>query len=95
MLRFAEKVFNISDNKISAYVTIANIAEDNQIDKLPNLSQIIPSLVKLIGSCAEKINSKAVLKRMAIQLDENSDEIKDICCVTYLGTIWHLVELIE
>lgn len=94
-MKFADKVFNLSDNKISAYITLANIADDDQIDKLPKLAQVIPAIVKLIGSCAEKINSKAVLKRMAIQLDENSDEIKDICSVNYLGTIWHLVELIE
>jgi hypothetical protein len=95
LFAYSEKVSNISDNKIASYICLANILDDVQIDQFQNLQQVVPEIVKLLKACADKIKSKEVLKRMAIQLDENSEEIKDICCINHKNTIWHLVELIK
>lgn len=40
------------------YITLANIVEDEQIDRLKNLQQVLPVIVKLIGMCADKISQK-------------------------------------
>jgi hypothetical protein len=96
LLRYAEKLKEIKDNQIAAYITLASIADDEEIDQFPDLKLVIPQIAKLIKSCTKYLaqNSSKEPKRLQIQLEENG-KIVNVCSVNKSGTLWHLVELLN
>ena len=58
---------------------IASICNDNEIDKFPDLKQVVPEIVSLIVKCAKNIKSGKSSIRFKVQLDENKDEVHDVC----------------
>lgn len=97
IINFSQKLKDIFDNRMSAYVVLASICNDQEIDKFSDLKLVIPEIVDLIRKCSNllKPDNKKNLKRFKVQLDEDKDDVYKICKIDYKGTTWHLVELLN
>ena len=107
LLNFAEKYHHISDWKLNAYITLANIANDDEIDKLPGLHKVIQEIIHVISlgakamkqglsSQAIRVENEAKIFRRAIPI-KDSTEPKEVCMITLdIGnTGWSMSELFE
>jgi hypothetical protein len=85
---------NILDNKIYTALAIAYTADDDDCESLPELKDILPDIVKVISTASKMIKEESVT-RVKLQIDENSNELKSVCCVTHLDTQWSLINLLK
>jgi hypothetical protein len=95
IINFSHKLKDIHDFRMSSYIVLASICNDQEIDKFSELKQVIPEIANLIRKCSNSLKEKKVLHRFNVQLDEDSDEIYQICKINFKGTTWHLVELLN
>lgn len=82
ILAYLDRTKNITDNKLYSCMAIAFVADDDDIDKLPQLKEILPDLVKMVAMAAKLIKEDLNLKRGVVQLDENnniSKEVREVC----------------
>jgi hypothetical protein len=93
-LNYLSRTKDIEDNKIYATLAISFVADDDDIDKLPELKDTLPDLTKVIGLASKAIKDNVNLVRDLFEIDE-SNEQKEVCYIFYLGTEWSLINLIK
>jgi hypothetical protein len=91
-LNYLSRTRDIEDNKVYATLAISFVADDDDIDKLPELKDTLPDLTKVIGLASKAIKDNVDLVRDLFEIDE-SNEQKEVCYVYYLGTEWSLINL--
>ena len=98
-LNYSNVTKSIADNKIYACMAIAFVAEEEDIDTLPDLKDVIPDLVKLCAKAAKMIQENENLIRNKIELDDSENEIAEVCVVrsgdNENDTQWSLVNLLK
>ena len=106
IFNFSEKFKEINDWKLNAYLAVASVASDEEIDKLPSLHTVIEEIIHVISLGAKgiksgldkstKIDGEARVKRKKIPI-KDSTEPKEVCMI-YLfkdPTGWSISELFE
>jgi uncharacterized protein YqkB len=98
-LNYSKITKNIADNKIYACMASAFVADDEDIDTLPDLKDVIPDLAKLVGKAAKIIQDNENISRNQIELDDSENEIAEVCVVknedSSADTQWSLVNLLK
>jgi hypothetical protein len=95
LLDISEKLKDKDDCQLSTYITLANIVDDEEINKLESLRLVIPGIVKIISKIAKTIETKKNLLRMNVNLNENVEKSQSIAKYNIKNVVWHLVELID
>lgn len=106
IFNFSEKFKHVNDWKLNAYLSVASVSSDEEIDKLPSLHTVIEEIIHVISLGAKaiksglvtsaKINGEATVKRAKIPI-KDSNESKEVCMI-YLfkdPTGWSISELFE
>ena len=106
LLNLSQKFAGVEDDDpiLAIYLTIANIATDEDIEKLTELRNVAKRIVDKIHNCAtvlaendriERADRKldCSLSRMSVQLEEYQNEIFHISLEP--GGVWLLTELIQ
>ena len=94
-LKYCAITKDIVDNKIYACMASAFVADDDDINTLPDLKYIIPDLVMLVGMASKMIKKNDHLYRHRMDLGDGENESVEVCCVPYLDTQWSLINLLK
>ena len=94
-LNYLKVAKDIVDNKIYCCMAIAFVADDDDVDKLPELKDIIPDITKLVGQAAKLIKETENIKRFPMQLDESINEEVEVFCITHMDTEWSIINLLK
>lgn len=77
-LRYLERTKNIIDNKLYACMAVAYVTDDEDIQQLPQLKEVLPDLIRMVSRAATLIKDDLDLKREKVQLNESSNETKEV-----------------
>lgn len=83
-LTYLNRTKNIIDNKLYASMAIAFVADDEDVDQLPQLREALPELTKIVAIAAKNMKEEQNLVRTLLELDD-SEEKKEVYCVTHIG----------
>jgi hypothetical protein len=72
-LNYLAKTKEIEGNKIFATLAIAFVADDEDIEKLPELRHTLPDLIKVIGVASKSIKDNTNLTRDFAEIDDRFD----------------------
>ena len=81
-----------SNLELAFYMTIANVACDDDISSLPNIRLVLKYLTNFV-SLFVKSYQEEIARRMPVKLDETQGA-QEIIVIDHESTSWHLVEVL-
>jgi hypothetical protein len=95
LLAYADKLKNFSDNRTTAYIALANVADEEEIKNLSDLSLVVENITHMISICCEAIKLQDDSNRMKVLLYEDSKTTYKVIRIVAHETVWNLIELIK
>jgi hypothetical protein len=110
LIKFSQFLMEKSiDLRLDAYMAIANIANDKEIDTLPGLQFILKEIVDKISLYSQlmtfpplsededKSSLPFYIKKSLVEMEEYQGELKEISVIVYSDnkTEWNIVELLK
>jgi len=92
LVRFSELIKDQLSHRSLAYIAIANVIRDAQIDSKCHVKLMIQNLIILMNIGAESLSDKNKVQRIKIDINERLGEV---CCVALTSYYYHLIEIIE
>lgn len=93
IVKFTEHIKADESARVLVFVTLANLANDTEIETILNTKQTIDDIMKLIRIGADTIAEKTGLKRIRVDIDfdEDNEIYEDICLINEDWTICDLL----
>jgi hypothetical protein len=96
LLKFLNNKSIDNDYRMCAYLTLANLFEDNEIETLPDSKLALNGLVHLLRLASNKITSKQNLNRIRINIEIDGEElVADLCVIECTWCHWHIDEILN
>lgn len=94
LMKFVELTKNYSNVRLTAYMTIANIVNDKEIETLNETHTVMNEIIKIIGMCADLIESND-LRRAKIDFNDETNIYAEAAVVIYEQSQYNIIELLE
>lgn len=94
LMSFSQTIHKYPDIRLSAYMALANVMCENDVEKL-NTTEVIKDIVKIVKQGAELIVNKNDLKRIKINLDIDENSSTEAAVIIYRDNQYNIVELLE
>ena len=66
-------------------MAVAYVTDDEDIEQLPQLKEVLPDLIRMVSRAATLIKDDLGLKREKVQLNESSNETKEVIITKMFG----------